>query len=687
MQRIYQLKISLRGTDPLIWRRVLVPGELTLGDLHSVIQRVMGWDGDHLHQFSIGAATYGTDEGELDEDAVTLDEALGTRVKKLTYLYDFGDSWVHEIHVEKLPKEPEALAAPRCIGGERAAPLEDCGGPWGYQTLLEVLEDPEHPDRGHFEGFVASGFDPARFDVDETDARLSGVGAALWIGGVVAPTFGEHAPGAPLPSIAMWLDESDGSVIGQAPADPAEWREAAVELLEAALEDVATGDLARPARVKVADDSLAAAIRPKLDALGLPLELGELPALDELERSLSAEMARIDREGDQATECVDAEIIPDPLIARFFQSAARLYRAEPWACCVRGALFSLSAPKLDLPEGVVALDGDSDREFSIVLFESPADYEAFIAANEAQDDSETVPPPTVVLRALSYDRGASIPRDVRRLISEKGWEVAHARAYPALVVIEPEGAQRPPTARDHQLLSAAAQAVAAAVVEQREALVDGAELTMQLVVDGGEGTIEATLRAGHWDGDADGEVTYDPAAGPSDPERWLELDEHERLDAIAEAHAHDHGRSCRGPEMERPHAHNAFHMIVENQLALDDPPQAREALARLVAQGLERHSAIHAIAEVVKEHLTSASRTGRAFSSASYAKHLAKIDRGWWLSKAVEPPARRAKSKSKATGGKTTAKKPAKTTAKKPTKKPGKAKAKGGKPAKRGKRT
>lgn len=659
MQSIYQLKIALRDTDPSIWRRVLVPGELTLGDLHTVIQRVMSWDGEHLHQFVIGKEKYGTDDHELNEDDVTLEEVLGTRVKKLTYIYDFGDTWVHDIRVEKRPEEPVELAEPRCIAGDRAAPPEDCGGPWGYETLLEVFGDPEHPDRDHFAGLVEAGFDPARFDLDEINARLSGVAASLWIGGVVVPRVGGEGPDGSMPAIAMWLDEADGSVIGQTPADPADWREAAVDLLEAALEDLAAGELPRPAKVRVADEALADAIRPRLEAAGLPLERGELPALEEIERTLSAEMTRIDHECGQDPECIGAEIIPDPLIARFFQSAARLYRAEPWVCCPRGELFSLSAPRLDLPEGVVALDGDSDREFSIVLFESPADYEAFIEANEAHDDAETVPAPTVVLRALSYDRGASLPRNVRRLISEKGWEVAHARAYPALVVLDPEGAQRAPTSRDHLLLSAAAQAVAAAVVEQREALVDGAELTMQLVVDGGEGPVEATLRAGHWDADEGGELTYDPATGPSDPARWLELDEHDRLDAIGAAHEGAFAPKAVARDEVNPNAHNAFHMIVENQLAADDPPQARQALARLVAAGLDRHEALHAIVALVTDHLWIASRTGKAFSAQSYTKELARIDRAWWEARAEETPAFRRK-KAATTKRAKPAKKPAK---------------------------
>jgi hypothetical protein len=664
MQRIYNLKVTLRDTDPPIWRRVLVPGDLSFADLHRVLQIAMGWDDSQPHRFVVGKATYGSEEGDADESDATLDEVLGTRVRAFVYAYDFDDGWVLELRVERPPKDQADLAAPTCVEGDRAAPPEDCGSPWSFESMLEAIDDPEHPDREHWAEWIDTGFDPERFDVVEINERLSSITTSVWIGGVIVPAVADgDRPGSPT-ALAMWLDEVDGTVIGQAPTDPSEWRDAAVELLEAALEDLAAGDLRRPTRVEVSDEELAARIRPMTEAHGLRLALAALPTLEEIERTLRTEMSRLDHECGGDAECLEAEVIPDALIARFFESAARLYRSEPWSCCPRGDLFALSAPGLELPEAVIALDGDVDREFSMVLFESLEDYEAFIAANEGHDDDDAAPAPTVALRALSFDRGASIPRDVRRLISEKGWEVATARAYPAIVVIDPEGEQHLPTSRDHLILSVAAQAVAAAAGEQREALVEGAELTMTLVVDAGAGPLEVTLRSGHWGELDEGEpLEYDPATGPSDRDRWLELDEHDRLDAIRVAHeglAPSSGTpaAAAGADAANPHAHAAFHMIVENQLALDDPRQTRKALARLMGEGLDRHEAVHAIGAVVAEHLYTASRSGRAFSSQSYAKQLARIDAEWWRAQASAPAPERTRTKKKPPGGTSKAKSP-----------------------------
>lgn len=189
--RVYQLKITLKYSEPPIWRRVQVPADITLGDLHYVIQIAMGWEGDHMHEFTIKKVNYGPpetdygmefillgaaeqitappqaaldeadDEDEEDEDEwedendygsknenkVKLNQVV-TRVRtKFSYLYDFGDSWQHEIEVEKiLPAEPE-MHYPVCFAGERACPPEDIGGMWRYQNMLEVLADPNHPDR------------------------------------------------------------------------------------------------------------------------------------------------------------------------------------------------------------------------------------------------------------------------------------------------------------------------------------------------------------------------------------------------------------------------------------------------------------------------------------------------------------------------------------------------------------
>jgi hypothetical protein len=85
-----------------------------------------------------------------------------------TYTYDFGDYWRHKVTVEKVVPPTTDLTVPTCIDGRRAGPPEDCGGPWGYGELLEILADPTHPEHAERTEWVAGWgrgeFDPDRFD-------------------------------------------------------------------------------------------------------------------------------------------------------------------------------------------------------------------------------------------------------------------------------------------------------------------------------------------------------------------------------------------------------------------------------------------------------------------------------------------------------------------------------------------
>jgi hypothetical protein len=170
---IYQLKISLRGAKPPIWRRIQVEARTTLADLHPIILVTMGWYGGHLYVFRVGDRLYGYPDPELgftDARRLTLAGAVRTGMP-LVHEYDFGDGWEHLITVEKeLPAE-KGVTYPRCLTGRRACPPEDCGGIWAYQELLEVLADPEHPDREQAEETML-GRDPASFEVDRVNERL-----------------------------------------------------------------------------------------------------------------------------------------------------------------------------------------------------------------------------------------------------------------------------------------------------------------------------------------------------------------------------------------------------------------------------------------------------------------------------------------------------------------------------------
>lgn len=173
---VYQLKISLVGAKPPIWRRILVPGTHTLADLHEIIQLCMGWFDSHLHQFRIGTTHFGPEPDEDwgtapigNEEEYTLDSLAEFLAPAFFYTYDFGDDWEHKITVEKSLPAAEAKPYPVLVKAKRACPPENCGGIWGYQDFLLAYTDPEHEEHESMREWAGPDFEPERFDQDEID--------------------------------------------------------------------------------------------------------------------------------------------------------------------------------------------------------------------------------------------------------------------------------------------------------------------------------------------------------------------------------------------------------------------------------------------------------------------------------------------------------------------------------------
>ncbi len=128
IEEIFQIKISLMDSDPLIWRRVLVPSNFTLKKLHDIIQIVMGWQKSHLHQFLVGEAIYSENEPEFEDEpevrptTAKLSKIFG-ETKQFIYEYDFGDGWRHEVALEKALKADDSFNYPICIGVGRMLAL------------------------------------------------------------------------------------------------------------------------------------------------------------------------------------------------------------------------------------------------------------------------------------------------------------------------------------------------------------------------------------------------------------------------------------------------------------------------------------------------------------------------------------------------------------------------------------
>lgn len=187
--RGFRVRLDLHGAKPPVWRRLELPGDLTLPRLHDVIQAAMGWSDSHLHRFRTGndhrspyfVTHFDLDEGDDGtlEDDVRLDQLVAEKGDGLWYEYDFGDAWDHKLTVEEVLEEPPPTA--HCTGGRMACPPEDCGGLGGYEELAAWVrsgyDDAHLPvvfeDPAHARGWLPVHWHPDHFDLEEVDAALA----------------------------------------------------------------------------------------------------------------------------------------------------------------------------------------------------------------------------------------------------------------------------------------------------------------------------------------------------------------------------------------------------------------------------------------------------------------------------------------------------------------------------------
>ena len=248
---VLTLTIELVGSKPRIWRRLALPGDLTLDAVHTLFQAAMGWTDSHLHRFQPGGSPafdvpfFITDFDEMEgdegtrEDDVRLDQVLREPGDRLLYLYDFGDGWEHRVTLESLAALTPENREPVCLKGARACPPEDVGGIHGFldvaawlragapaDAVPSLFEDAEHAL-----GWLPLGYDPDAFDPGEaTDAMR------LWASGEHLPW---HALPEPLADLVKAL-RSEGW------AQAAEWLAALGPRVAVALDEADVGLASRP---------------------------------------------------------------------------------------------------------------------------------------------------------------------------------------------------------------------------------------------------------------------------------------------------------------------------------------------------------------------------------------------------------------------------------------------------------
>lgn len=176
-----ELKITLKGSEPLIWRRIQVSSKFTFFELHHIIQICMGWKNYHMYEFnlegySIGeaqeSAQAGYEDGQqMESNDIMIGELLDKEGDQFKYLYDYGDYWQHEVIVDKI--SPHTLLTNSiCIDGKMCCPPEDVGGIRGYIASLDILKNKKQPEHKDTVRWFGRSFVPEKFDLEKTNRQL-----------------------------------------------------------------------------------------------------------------------------------------------------------------------------------------------------------------------------------------------------------------------------------------------------------------------------------------------------------------------------------------------------------------------------------------------------------------------------------------------------------------------------------
>ena len=185
--KAYQIKITVKGSHPPIWRRCIIPAGITFSQLAVLFNEIVGWKGYHLFAFQfhdLGICVEEIDEDyadmdyDLEEATETLIDPYMEHVKWFTYCYDFGDDWEHRIDIESVITDCE-YTHPVVLKAKGACPFEDCGGIGGYYDFLEAIRDPENAEHEEICGWAeATGYmedgeyDPAYYDINGINEML-----------------------------------------------------------------------------------------------------------------------------------------------------------------------------------------------------------------------------------------------------------------------------------------------------------------------------------------------------------------------------------------------------------------------------------------------------------------------------------------------------------------------------------
>ncbi len=286
--------------------------------------------------------------------------------------------------------------------------------------------------------------------------RRSGGVMTEWVGGRFTARFYVEEPHPHRPDVILGLELPSGLLVGAHVDEGGCSADAVAARLAAFLARPMTAGAARPARIRVADAAVAAALRKRLGA-AVPVAVAPTPELDDVFEHFSERVGG----GGSARTYTERGRIPPADVARLFAAAERLWRAAPWKTAAEDQVLAVDVPALGVAGGCLSIIGALGENLGFVLFDSVAGFARF--RDSMPDDGVPLGPIDLggYVLSLNFERRSALPGTMKREIASHGWRVAAPAACPVLTTVDPDGVPRPATIRDVRLATVCADALAA----------------------------------------------------------------------------------------------------------------------------------------------------------------------------------------------------------------------------------
>jgi len=277
-----------------------------------------------------------------------------------------------------------------------------------------------------------------------------------WVGGRFTMPAYVMEKGPYRPEIIVWLEAPTRLVVAAEVIDPKEPSENAGSVLTRAISTPLAGSPRRPARVRVQDSRLADEVKsvlPEMEVVVAPT-----PELEDLKDHLMEFMGP--REEPDLSYFEQGRISAEA-VETMFSAAKVFYQLAPWKVAQDTQVLRVDIPSLEVVGACVSIIGAQGQSLGIIIFPSLAAFDRFLEIAESFEPmGSTIDLGTRTL-SLNYERGADLPRTMRREVATHKWPVANVDAYPWVQYRDRDGIMIPLTEREIRIVTACAASLSA----------------------------------------------------------------------------------------------------------------------------------------------------------------------------------------------------------------------------------